>query len=119
MKAGAMWYATYAHHHSSRLGMRHPATGSCAFVKHAPDDSLESLSVVKVEDTVLTGTESFFTEEDREAKAFLSKGRPFIGSSRVKFNSTCISKTNDGYQVDQRVKTTRLNMDFPRTPDIL
>lgn len=115
-EAGAMWYATFARYHRNELGMRHTATDPAVFVRHSSNGDFEGMSVLQVDDTLITGTDSFLADEERESKAFPSKGRTEIGSKKTKFNGSNLSRKGSSVIVDQEDYTQILDDKYERSP---
>jgi hypothetical protein len=101
-ESGEMWYSTYAEYHRELMGMHPTRIDPAVFVRHDGDGKVEMLTVLQVDDSLVTGTKVFLAQEEHESKAFATKRRTMIEHEDVAFNGSVLKRHKSGYAMEQR-----------------
>lgn len=77
-------------YHTEKLGRSQPRADLCLLCTQDTDD-LTGIVIMQIDDSLITGLQTFVTDENTASKAFLSKPRQPVGKDIPAFNGLEVS----------------------------
>lgn len=104
-ESGDSWFDKFTSFLKGKLGLQSTAT-DLSFFYHTPEDSLQGLMGVYVDDSLSAGTDEFLTLTDKIAEEFESKPRE---SPPFQFAGVQIDNDPQGYVLEQHKYTEQID----------